>query len=155
MFFSVIMFVDRVLFLVLHGPFCLLCRFPLKSVINQSNCGGSSNFLTRLQIYYIDFNFVMVEEAKQYLCDTQISALALEIWWFRSAKDWWQIQSSQSPWGIASTRRERNNESSQRRKFNAAWILASGRCVVGCSWLMDEGKITWNYYLKIGCWGPS
>lgn len=29
----------------------VFCRFPLKSVIDQCNCGGSSNFLTRLQIY--------------------------------------------------------------------------------------------------------
>ena len=79
MFFSVIMFVDRVFFLALHGPFLFALPFPTQK------CDQPEQLRRFIKLFdsfanILDFNFVMVEEAKQYLCDTQISALALEIW---------------------------------------------------------------------------
>lgn len=136
-FCSVIMFVGRVSFLVLVWAFLCVLPFPTQ------NCDQPVPPRVH-QTFWLDFNFVMVEEAKQYLCDPQISA-----WHWKSLViSCARFGTGDSvPWGIASTLRERNNESSQRR---SSTLLGSLYLVVVLldvhDSLMDEGEIRWNYY---------
>ncbi len=67
--------------------------------------------------------------------------------WFPAPDSWFRF--------FVKTLRHRFNTSGKKQRelteerVQAAWILASGCCVFGSSWLMDEGEITWDYTICI------